>query len=264
MKTVLTIGGSDSSAGAGIQADLKTFEAHGLYCTTVITAVTAQNTLGIRQAMPVPDDLVFRQLEAVSEDFRIAGVKIGMLAIRATVERVASFLDMLPTTIPVVLDPLIRSSSGTPMLDDSGITSLKESLFARVTLITPNRSEAAYLAGPAITTATSPDQLASLLRDAGADSVLITGGDSPEGGMVLDYLLTGSGGYVFTNPYLTTAGTHGTGCTLASAICANLVMGYTMVESVARGRDYTFNAIRRAPGLGRGKGPLMHRNGEFD
>lgn len=264
MKVVLTIAGSDSGGGAGIQADLKTFEAHGVYGATVVTALTAQNTLGVQATVPTSTDMVTRQLESVLYDFPVAGVKIGMLATTANAEAIAAFLDNLPRTVPVVLDPVIRSSSGTPLLEEEGVSVLVTRLIPRATLVTPNRAEAVLLVGGSAEDATDPENLARRLRDIGAPSVLVTGGDSPTNGLVLDLLLSESTSYAFTNPYLTTRATHGTGCTLSSAICANLVLGYTIVESVARGRDYTFTAIRRAPGLGRGKGPLMHRSGGYD
>lgn len=259
MKVAVSVAGSDSIAGAGIQGDLKTFEAHGVYCATVLTAVTVQDTRQVTEVLRLPPSIVRDQLLAVLADVPVAGIKIGMLATSGIAREVHNILMPLYDTLPVVLDPVVASSSNTSLLDIDGVDFIRSEMLANVRLITPNVREAALLAGVHPATNLSPEELGQILIGQGANSVLVTGGDTPVGGVVTDLLLDRSRSYAFTSPFLHTSSTHGSGCTLASSICANLISGYSLIEAVGRGRDFTFNAIRRAPDLGHGRGPLLHQ-----
>lgn len=261
-KVVVTIAGSDSSAGAGIQGDLKTLEAHGVYGVSVVTAVTAQNTVAIAAVAPVAPAIVRLQLEMLFDDFSIAAVKIGMLADGSIATTVADVLETRARGTPIILDPVISSTSGQRLVDDSGIDVLRQRLAPWSTLVTPNYTEASLLTGRE--NGCSRDDLIAGLLHMGCRSVLLTGGDNPVAGEVVDLLANEGRIWRFTSPWLGTRSTHGTGCALSTAVAANIAMGFTLVESVARGRDYVFNAIRRAPGLGHGNGPLLHRTGSDD
>jgi hydroxymethylpyrimidine/phosphomethylpyrimidine kinase len=256
MHTALTIAGSDSGAGAGIQADLKTFAAHGVFASTAITAVTAQNTLGVTTWEALPADLVTAQIEAVASDIGAEAVKVGMLANAAIVEAVnAAIADLdLPH---VVLDPVMIAKSGDRLLEEDAIEAMRAELLRRVHVVTPNIAEAEVLSGARIRTVDDMTRAARRILELGPRVVLVKGGhlDGPES---IDVACTRQERFEIRRPRIVTTSTHGTGCTLSSAIAANLALGLGEREALERARDYLDGAIRNAPGLGRGHGPLNH------
>jgi hydroxymethylpyrimidine/phosphomethylpyrimidine kinase len=266
VRIALTIAGSDSGAGAGIQADLKTFAAHGVYGISAITAVTAQNTLGVTRAAPVQADLVTAQLEAVMSDFSAHAAKTGMLANAAIVEAVAAAAQDLELPY-LVVDPVIVSSSGDPLLDDEGVMALKKELVGRAHAVTPNIPEAEVLSGISIRTEEDLREAARRLFTLGPVHVVITGGHARQtssvssAGMpdrIVDLVYDGD---VFTE-YATVrvAGrhTHGTGCAFSAAITAHLALGRSLHEAVPLAQAYVAGAIGHAPRLGGGSGPINH------
>jgi hydroxymethylpyrimidine/phosphomethylpyrimidine kinase len=256
MHTALTIAGSDSGAGAGIQADLKTFAAHGVFASTAITAVTAQNTLGVTTWEALPADLVTAQIEAVASDIGAEAVKVGMLANAAIVEAVnAAIADLdLPH---VVLDPVMIAKSGDRLLEEDAIEAMRAELLRRVHVVTPNIAEAEVLSGTRIRTVDDMTRAARRILELGPRVVLVKGGhlDGPES---IDVACTRQERFEIRRPRIVTTSTHGTGCTLSSAIAANLALGLGEREALERARGYLDGAIRNAPGLGRGHGPLNH------
>jgi hydroxymethylpyrimidine/phosphomethylpyrimidine kinase len=263
MKPVcLTIAGSDSSAGAGIQADLKTFASLGCFAATVITALTAQNTCGVRAIQAVDPDFVAAQLDAVLSDLPVTAVKIGMLANKSIVKVVAAYLSQFQ--LPVVLDPVLTSSSGMGLFNQSELESLKQLLFPICRLVTPNFEEAAQLGGIPLRTDVDVKKAGNRLLKAGAEAFLITGGDR-EGGIKRDCLLfrQNSGNIAlhwYEHEFVASRNTHGTGCTLSSAITAFLAKGMTLASAVAAGIAYTHNLIRQSVSFktGNGSGSLDH------
>ncbi len=253
MRTALTIAGSDSGGGAGIQADLRTFQAHGVFGTSAITAVTAQNTLGVRAVQALDPAVVAAQIDAVAEDFTLSAVKIGMLANAEIVRIVAAALDRHRLQ-PVVLDPVMIAKGGDALLAPEAVTALRSELIARATIVTPNLSEAEALTGHRITTvATMREAAADLLR-AGARAVVIKGGHLD--GPAIDLFADAHSMHELSAPRLATAHTHGTGCTFASAIAARLALGDDLLAAVRAAKTYVHRAIELAPGLGHGHGPL--------
>ena len=266
MRIALTIAGSDSGAGAGIQADLKTFAAHAVYGISAVTAVTAQNTMGITRAEAMPADLVTAQLEAVVADLVPHAAKTGMLANAAIVEAVAAAAQALELPY-LVVDPVIVSSSGDALLDDEGVMALKKELFGRAHTVTPNIPEAEVLSGVSIRTEQDLREAARRLFALGPVHVVITGGhrthawDGTSADMsdpIVDLVYDGE---VFTE-YVTEriAGhhTHGTGCAFSAAIAAHLALGRSLHDAVPLAQAYVAGAIRHAPRLGAGSGPINH------
>jgi hydroxymethylpyrimidine/phosphomethylpyrimidine kinase len=255
----LTIAGSDSSGGAGIQADLKTFAALGVYGASAITALTAQNTQGVDAVLVVPPDFVARQIRVVARDLDLRAVKIGMLATAEIIEAVAEQLKALEGT-PVVLDPVMVAASGDVLLDEDAIETLRTVLLPRATLITPNLPEAAKLLDQDEAKDESAMRAqAEALRALGAQAVLIKGGhaDGPE---AVDILVDGEGELRLTAPRVATENTHGTGCTLSSAVAAELAKGASLREAVTRAKAYVTAALQHANELriGKGRGPVHH------
>jgi hydroxymethylpyrimidine/phosphomethylpyrimidine kinase len=255
----LTIAGSDSSGGAGIQADLKTFAALGVYGASAITALTAQNTQGVEAVLVVPPDFVARQIKVVARDLNVAAVKIGMLATSEIIEAVAAALDALPG-VPVVLDPVMVAASGDILLDEDGIETLRTVLVPRATLITPNLPEAAKLLGSG--EAEDEDAMfghATALRQLGAKAVLIKGGHA-EGDKAIDILVDEEERLRLEAPRVATENTHGTGCTLSSAVAAELAKGASLGDAVTRAKAYVTATIAVADDLriGKGRGPVHH------
>jgi hydroxymethylpyrimidine/phosphomethylpyrimidine kinase len=256
----LSIAGSDSSAGAGLQADLKTFSALGVYGATVVTAVTAQNTQGITSIHLVPGDTVAAQLDAVFSGLSIRAVKTGMLGSEGGVNATAAGLERWAGSIPVIVDPVMVSTSGSRLLARGAEKALAAKLIPLAALITPNLHEAAALldAGPAQNESEMRRQAKRLL-DLGPKAVLIKGGHltGPE---AVDLLYDGSRFRSYAAPRIATKNTHGTGCTLSSAIAAFLVKGLPMEEAIAEAKAYLQGAIAQAAGLriGPGAGPLWH------
>lgn len=266
---LLTIAGSDSGGGAGIQADLKTFAAFRGYGMSVVTAVTAQNTREVRAVHEIPPAVVKAQAEAVFEDLGVDAVKIGMLGSAAVTRAVAACLraqrERQPE-LPVVLDPVMVSKSGAVLLEDDAVEALVEELLPLATVVTPNLPEAARLTGlPVATEVERLEAARQLARRTGADgapaeggpAVLLKGGHG-EGPEVEDVLLTGEEVYRFLHPRIETRATHGTGCTLSSAIAAGLGAGVPLARAVEEGIDYLQAAIRGAVPLGGGHGPVDH------
>lgn len=267
MKTILTIAGSDSSAGAGIQADLKTISALGAYAATAITAVTAQNTLGVQAVYPIPADMLERQLNCVMDDLQPDAIKIGMLPSDDAVRTVARCLKGRDrSTIPVVLDPVMVSTSGHRLMPESTARLACSELFPLCTLITPNLSEAALILATAcpsaevsITSPTDMQHAATALSAYFTTSFLVKGGhlDSEE---LCDILCHKGCLTLYPSPRIASPNLHGTGCTLSSAIATHIAKGLPMPEAVARSIAYLHQAISEACDLhiGHGNGPLQH------
>lgn len=256
MRTVLTIAGSDSSGGAGIQADLKTFAAHGVYGATAITAVTAQNTHGVTGIVTLSADFVTAQIEAVAGDLTLHATKTGMLATAAIVEAVAAAISELELPL-VVVDPVMVAKGGARLLDDDAVGALRNELLPRARIVTPNIEEAEVLSGVSIASLDHAREAAVRIRDLGAAAVLIKGGHA-EGDELVDLLLDDNLFTEFQTARIRTAHTHGTGCTFASAIAAQLAHGHSLVDAVAEAQQYVAGAIEHAPGIGHGHGPLDH------
>jgi hydroxymethylpyrimidine/phosphomethylpyrimidine kinase len=256
MPTALTIAGSDSGGGAGIQADLKTFAAHGVYGTSAITAVTAQNTLGVRAWQAIPPELVAAQIEAVAEDIGADAVKIGMLGSAANVRAVARTLSRL--RLPhVVLDPVMIAKSGDCLLEPDAIEALRSELLPLAEVLTPNIPEAEVLGGAPIRTRDEMHAAAERLQRMGPAVVLVKGGHAG-GDRSVDVASLPGGTLEIEGERIETRHTHGTGCTLSAAIAANLARGLPQDEALRAARAYLMEALRRAPGIGRGHGPLGH------
>ena len=255
MRTALTIAGSDSGGGAGIQADLKTFAAHGVFGTSAITAVTAQNTRGVVAVHVLPVAMVRSQIDAVVTDLRPDAVKIGMLATEAIIAEVARAIDAHSLT-NVVLDPVMVAKGGSRLLAPDAVDRMPM-LLSRCALVTPNLAEAEVLVGFEVRDRASMERAGRALVESGAGAALIKGGHL-DGNAVIDILWTGRDQHVFESPRIETRHTHGTGCTLSSAIAANLAKGSALADAVASGIDYVRRAIGSAPGLGSGHGPLNH------
>jgi hydroxymethylpyrimidine/phosphomethylpyrimidine kinase len=256
MRTALTIAGSDSSGGAGIQADLKTFAAFGVYGTSAITAITAQNTVGITSAMPLSADLVAAQIEAVAGDIAIHATKIGMLATSAIVEAVAAALEDLDLPL-VVVDPVLVSKSGVRLLDNDGVQALCVELLPRAFVVTPNLPEAEVLSGRRIASPGGAREAARRIHGLGPRAVIVTGGHGT-GDEIVDLLFDGRTFNEFRTPRINTPNTHGTGCTFASAVTAGLALGTPLADAAAGAQQYVAGAIRHAVPIGHGHGPLNH------
>lgn len=256
MKRALTIAGSDSGGGAGIQADLKTFAAHGVYGTSAITAITAQNTLGVSAIHTVPADIVIAQIEAIASDIGTDAVKTGMLATAAIVEAVAASIEELDLP-SVVVDPVMIAKGGSRLLDDEAIETVRTELFPRAMVITPNIDEAAALLRDEVRTLDQARAAARRLKALGPGAVIVTGGHLG-GSQAIDVLFDGVNVFELSGLRIETTSTHGTGCTFASAIAANLALGHNLKSSAQRAKTYVTESIRRAPAIGGGHGPLGH------
>ena len=254
---VLIVAGSDSGGGAGIQADIKTVTALGAYAMTAVTALTAQNTTGVAAIFEVPPEFVAEQIAVVADDIGADAVKTGMMAGRAIIEAAATALSAHAGDVPWVVDPVMVAKGGQRLLDGDAEEALKSLLVARAAVVTPNVPEAEALTGIGIAGPEDMEPAARALLESGAGAVLLKGGHM-EGDTVTDLLLTGDGVERFHSPRIDTPHTHGTGCTLASAIAAGLAQGLAVRAAVARARDYVHEAILTAPGFGRGHGPLNH------
>lgn len=252
----LTIAGSDSGGGAGIQADLKTFHAFGVFGTSAITAVTAQNTLGVQFVHTVPPATVLEQIRSVASDLRPAACKSGMLATREIIEAVARALRENALS-SYVLDPVMVASSGDRLLDAGAEAALANELIPLCTLVTPNLAEASVLTGREIRDESAMSAAAESLVGLGARAALIKGGHL-EGDTVVDLLFDGERVSTWRRPKLRSRNTHGTGCTLSAAITAGLALGRPVRDAVEAALAFVHRAIEQAPGLGAGNGPLNH------
>lgn len=252
---LLIIAGSDSSAGAGLQADLKTAQAFNVYAQTVVTAVTAQDTRGVHAIQIMPPELVRAQIDAALNDIGADAIKIGMLGSAAVAAAVADALKK--NDLPLVLDPVLVSSSGTCLLDEAGVEILKSRLLPRATLVTPNLPESQALTGILPRTDEEYRRAADYFLALGCAHVLFKDGHG-EGQTVRDVLVEGAALTPFVASRQDTRHTHGTGCTLATAIACGLAEGTALAPAVLRAQNYLQQAIRNAPGLGGGAGPLNH------
>lgn len=255
MKVVLSIAGSDSSGGAGIQADLKTFEAFGVFGTTAITVLTAQNTQGVDEIYEVNPAFVKAQIEAVLNDFELSAIKIGMLYSNEIIDVVRDLI--APLTIPIVIDPVSVSKAGSKLLNDDALNNLK-TLFEYATVVTPNGFEAHELFGYKFA---DTDSLRSIFD---APYKILIKNDKVEINdhfRSVDTLYNKREKHVFSTPSLESNDTHGTGCSFSSAITANLALGKTLEESIELSKKFIYLAIKNAPHLGHGKGPISHKIG---
>ena len=252
---VLIIAGSDSGGGAGIQADIKAVTAMGGYAATAITAITVQNTLGVHGVHALPLDLIEAQAQAVLDDIGADAIKTGMLGSVEVVERVAAILDSAEA--PAVVDPVMIAKGGHPLLVEAAVEAVRTLMVPRAALLTPNAPEAEALTGRTVGDLEGQRRAGEALLELGAKAVLMKGGHVP-GDTVIDLLLTPTGETVLEGERVDTRHTHGTGCTLASACAACLARGLPLEVAVAEAWAYVAEAIRRAPGLGGGHGPLDH------
>jgi hydroxymethylpyrimidine/phosphomethylpyrimidine kinase len=256
MKIALTIAGSDSGGGAGIQADLKTFQQFGVFGTSVLVALTAQNTRGVRAVETVPEAMVAAQLSALAEDLPPSALKTGMLA-EAAIVRLTAKAIRENGWAPLVVDPVMVSTSGHRLLTLEAEEVLRESLLPLAAIVTPNLDEAAILTGRAVHDVPSMEHAGETLLRYGAAAALVKGGHLT-GGEVTDVLVTPEEIRHFTRPRIETTSTHGTGCTLSAAIAAGLALDRDLETAVDDALDYVHRAIAAAPGLGGGHGPLNH------
>lgn len=255
MKVVLSIAGSDSSGGAGIQADLKTFEAFDVFGTTAITVLTAQNTTGVEQIVPMDASFVRQQVEMVFKDFDVAAIKIGMLFNKEIIETVSDMIKGL--SIPVVLDPVSISKAGSPLLEEDALTAM-QSLFDNVTLITPNHHEAYEFFGYEHGNAKSLEMIQRLNTPVLVKHHAV---ELAEGRFSVDQLYFHHQKRVFQSPLIETSNLHGTGCSFSSAITANLALGYSLEKSISIAKKFITHALQEAPDLGNGPGPIHHKKG---
>ena len=253
----LSIAGSDSSGGAGIQADLKAMEAHGVFGMSVVTAITAQNSVAVTAAFDLSTDLITAQLDAVATDYTIGAVKTGMLSSRVIVEAVAEGIRRHGLG-PVVVDPVMISKSGFALLKPDAVEALKVRLLPLARLATPNAHEAAALTGQNVVTAADARRAAEAVAAMGPQAVLVKGGHLDGEEEAVDVLFADGRLTEFRTPRIRTPNTHGTGCTYASAISALLAQGMELEEAVGRAKAYLAEAIRQAPDLGAGHGPVRH------
>jgi hydroxymethylpyrimidine/phosphomethylpyrimidine kinase len=275
MRTALTIAGSDPGGGAGIQADLKTFAAFGVYGASAITAITVQNTLGVEAVAPLTADLVTAQIEAVAGDLSLDATKIGMLATAAIVEAVVAAITELELPL-VVVDPVLVSTDGQRLLDADGVQAMINELLPLARVVTPNLPEAEALSGRRITSPEDARDAARRIHEMGAAAVIITGGHRIEKGSgqgiekgsgqraegaeqeVIDLLFDGHAFHEFRARRIDSRHTHGTGCTFASAVAAGLALGHDLPDAARRAQQYVGGAIAHAPAIGHGRGPLNH------
>lgn len=256
MKHLLTIAGSDSSGGAGIQADLKTFAAHGVFGMSVITAVTAQNTCGVTAVQDITPEIITAQIDAVFSDIRVDGVKVGMVSRTESIRAIAEGLRKWKPPV-IVVDPVMISKSGYPLLQPEACDALIKELLPLATLLTPNLPEAEKICGFPVHTEEEMEKAARCIIKLGAKSVVVKGGHL-EGVNAADYLCDGNTGVWLEGRRIQTPHTHGTGCTLSSALAANLAKGMGLTEAVKAAKTYVSEAIENGIALGKGHGPTHH------
>ncbi|MDH3975190.1 MAG: bifunctional hydroxymethylpyrimidine kinase/phosphomethylpyrimidine kinase [Deltaproteobacteria bacterium] len=258
VKTALTIGGSDPCGAAGIQADLKVFAAYRVYGMSVITAITSQNSCAVSHVMALPGQVVESQLRAIYNDIPVGSLKIGMLSSRENITLLSEFINEVKAK-NVVLDPIIRSSSGAMLIDDNAIDSLVEKLFPRVHLVTPNIEEASFLARMEITGPDDMKEAARIIARLGPQNVLVKGGHLK--GKAIDILYDGAGYEIFQGERIRGGEFRGTGCALSSAIAAGLTGGSHMIRAVKEGKDFVRESMKRGfHHLGKGMGILNHNH----
>ena len=257
MQIALTIAGSDSGGGAGIQADIKAMQAHGVFAASVLTAVTAQNTVAVTEAFELPLSLIEAQLDAVFGDIPINAAKTGMLSSSEIIELVSRKLSERDVS-PLVVDPVMISKSGYSLLREDAVEALKAHLLPLATVVTPNAHEAELLSGVRVTSVAEAREAAAAIFKLGPRAVLVKGGHIEQEKEAIDVLYDGRQFHTFSAPFIVTKNTHGTGCTYASSIAANLALGYTLRESIARSKRYVTEAIRHGLSIGQGNGPTNH------
>ncbi len=257
MNVALSIAGSDSGGGAGIQADIKAMQANGVFATTVIAAVTAQNTVAVTQAFELPLEIIEAQIDAVFDDIRIDAVKTGMLSSSAIIELVARKLQERGVE-RLVIDPVMVSKSQYRLLKPDAVEALRTLLLPLATVVTPNAHEASDLVGGEVTTVAQARDAAVAIHEMGARNVLVKGGHLDNEKSAIDVLYDGNSFHTFEAPFLDSRFTHGTGCTYASAITAGLARGFSLRESIARGKRYVTEAVRHGFAIGEGHGPTHH------
>ena len=261
MVVVMTIAGYDPSAGAGTLADIKTMSAFGCYGVAAVTSLTFQNTQGVFGAAHQAREVVAEQIRALLDDFDIAAVKTGMLPTAGVIEEVAARI--ATARLPhLVVDPVARSTSGYDLIDQEALAVLIEQLFPLASVVTPNRAEAERIAGVAISGADDMKKAAATILSFGAKAVVIKGGDLA-GETASDLLMDEGGATIYAEPRVPSTHTHGTGCTLSSALACLLGQGHSLREALPLAKRYIALAIRQAPGLGKGHGPLNHFPPEF-
>ncbi|MEO0743280.1 MAG: bifunctional hydroxymethylpyrimidine kinase/phosphomethylpyrimidine kinase [Bacteroidota bacterium] len=253
----LTIAGSDSGGGAGLQADLKAMHAHGVFGMSVVTAITAQNSQAVTVALDLPADLVQAQIDAVAGDFQVHAVKTGMLSSRVLIDAVADGIERHGLG-PVVVDPVMISKSGFALLKPDAVEAVKARMLPLARLATPNVHEAEALTGQTIRTLDEAQAAAAAIHAMGARAVLVKGGHLDGEADAVDVLYDGTTFAFFRSPRIDTPNTHGTGCTYASAIAAGLARGFDLATAVGRAKAYLTQAIRQALPLGHGHGPVHH------
>ena len=255
--SALIIAGSDSGAGAGIQADLKTFSAHKVYATTAVTAITAQNTLGVQKVVNISTSMIEAQLKSISKDFNTSIIKIGMLSNSNIIEVISFCLKKYFLEIPVILDPVMVAKGGHALLDFDSVECLKKELFPKSYLITPNIPEAEKILNSKINSLEDMKINVKKFKKIKIKNVLLKGGhlDSKE---IFDILQTQEKDDIFISSKINTLNTHGTGCTLSSAIACNLYKGLNLYDSVKNARNYVTNGIKKASIIGKGHNPLNH------
>jgi len=254
---VMVIAGSDNSGGAGIQADIKSITANGGYAMTAITALAVQNTTGVTDVFPIPLPVVLAQLDTSLSDIGADAIKTGMLADARLIEALAERLSHWAAGADRVIDPVMVATSGDRLVERPAIEALASELVPGAALVTPNAPEAEILTGKAVETVDGQRRAAEALLEKGALGALVKGGHIAAG-RVTDVLATHDGEWIFESPRIETTSTHGTGCTLASAIAAHIALGQTLANAVEAGRNYLLRAIEAAPGLGAGHGPVNH------
>ncbi len=260
-KVCLTIAGLDPSGGAGIIADLKTFTAFGCFATAAVTSLTFQNTVGVFGAVNQTAESVRGQIVPIAEDFKIAAVKTGMLPTGVIIKEVARLIEEFKLPAPVV-DPVVRSTSGFDLIDDRALQSLIKTLFPLARVVTPNIAEAERITNLKIESFEAMKTAARQIYDLGAAAVLVKSGHLVQAGKTRDLLFDGANFEVFEGDFIETTATHGTGCTLASGIAANLANGKTLIESIRRAKNFVTEAIRTAPRIGHGHSPI-NTNGKW-
>ncbi|MCU0730287.1 MAG: bifunctional hydroxymethylpyrimidine kinase/phosphomethylpyrimidine kinase [Hyphomonas sp.] len=254
---VLIIAGSDSGGGAGIQADIKTVTMLGGYAMTAVSAITVQDTRGVHGVWPVPLEAVLGQIKVTLADIGADAIKTGMLGSAQLVEAIAEVLHAQGGVTPRVIDPVMVATSGDRLVDEKAVGAIRTERVPRARLVTPNAPEAEVLTGKPVETIGGQRRAAERLLELGANGALVKGGHI--GGKVIhDVLQTTTGEWIFESPRIDTTSTHGTGCTLASAIAALLAQGRSVPEAVEQGRDYLHGAIKAAKGFGKGHGPVHH------
>ena len=255
MKTALTIAGSDSSGGAGIQADLKTMTMNGVYAMSVISALTAQNTRGVKSIMEVTPEFLRDQMDAVFTDIAVDSVKIGMVSSSHLIHEIAQGLKKYEAK-NIVVDPVMVATSGAKLINDEAIDCLKNELFPLATVITPNIPEAEVLSNVKIQSAEDMEKAAQKIYEQYGCAVLCKGGHQLNDAN--DLLYDANGSYWFYGKRIQNPNTHGTGCTLSSAIASNLAKGFTLKESIQKAKEYLSSALQAMLDLGQGSGPMQH------